>query len=237
MTMSGDSAHAALVLVVEDDRQLQRLLDAQLREHGYRTTLAATGKDALERALRQRPDLMLLDLNLPDIGGAEVCRQLKAAAETAHVRILMLTGRASEDDRVAGFEAGADDYVCKPFSLRELMLRLRALGRRDAGVRPSHDAIRRCGLIAIDPAAFAVTVDERPIVVSKTELRLLMLLSEQAGRVYSYAELSYGLWQALDDPQVARLQTHVRRLKAKLGAAAGALELVGAVGYRLRPPD
>jgi two-component system, OmpR family, phosphate regulon response regulator PhoB len=231
---TGDSAHAALVLVVEDDRQLARLLDGQLREHGFRTTLAATGKEALERAQRQRPDLMLLDLNLPDIAGADVCRQVKAAVETAHVRVLMLTGRATEEDRVAGFEAGADDYVCKPFSLRELILRIHALDRRDAGARTTSDAIRRCGPITIDPAAYSVAVDERPVVVSKTELRLLVLLSEQAGRVYSYAELSYGLWQALEDPQVTRLQTHVRRLKAKLGAAAGHVELVGTVGYRLR---
>ena len=173
-----------MILVVDDDDDLRRLLDRELQAAGYRVTQSASGAEALERARRHQPTLVLLDLNLPDVDGIEVLRQLKATPQTARAGVLLLSGRAAERDRIAGFELGADDYVSKPFSLRELLLRVQAVYRRLGGVDgDGGDGVRRAGRIEIDPGAFVVRVDGAAVGLTITEFRLLQALSEAAGRV------------------------------------------------------
>ncbi len=222
-----------MILVVDDDRDLRDLLDRELTRAGHRVVQAATGGEALERARVHRPSLVLLDLMLPDLDGAEVLRRLRAAAATARAAIVLLSGRTSEAERVAGLELGADDYVVKPFSVRELLLRIAAVQRRlDGGDGASR--VRRAGRIEIDPAAFVARVDGAPVPLTVTEFRLLEALSERRGRVCTRAELQERAGSGPHGPHSRVLQTHVRRLRNKLGDAGAQIETVRAVGYRLR---
>ncbi len=221
-----------MILVVDDDADLRRLLDRELEAAGYQVAQSASGAEAIERARRHQPTLVLLDLNLPDLDGIEVLRQLKAVPSTARAGVVLLSGRASEADRIAAFELGADDYVIKPFSVRELLLRVRAVYRR-LGNGGAH-ALRRAGRIEIDPGAFVVRVDGAAVGLTITEFRLLQALSEAAGRVCARAELESRAGCGPHVPKSRVLQTHMRRLRHKLGDAGAAVETVRAVGYRLR---
>jgi DNA-binding response OmpR family regulator len=176
---------------------------------------------------------VLLDLNLPDLDGIEVLRRLKAQPTTARAAVVLLSARTSEQDRIAAFELGADDYVAKPFSLRELLLRVQAVYRRFHG-SGGDEPVRRAGRIEIDPGAFVVRVDGAPVTVTITEFRLLQALSEAAGRVCARAELEARAGCGPHVPHSRVLQTHLRRLRHKLGDAGAAIETVRAVGYRLR---
>jgi two-component system phosphate regulon response regulator PhoB len=178
--------------------------------------------------------VVLLDLNLPDVGGEEVLRQLRQGRGGESMGIILLTGRASERDRILGFESGADDYVAKPFSLRELLLRVDAVCRRRRGPSELGDGVQRTGRIEIDRAAFVVRVDGAPVPVTVTEFRLLEALTDEVGRVCTRAELLGRVGSVTRDPHARVLQTHMRRLRHKLGAAAEQIETVRAVGYRLR---
>jgi two-component system, OmpR family, phosphate regulon response regulator PhoB len=224
-----------MILVVDDDADLRHLLDRELQAAGYRVTQSASGAEALERARRHQPTLVLLDLNLPDVDGIEVLRQLKATPQTARAGVLLLSGRAAERDRIAGFELGADDYVSKPFSLRELVLRVQAVYRRlSGGGGDGGDGVRRAGRIEIDPGAFVVRVDGLTVGLTITEFRLLQALSEAGGRVCTQPELESRVGCGPHVPNSRVLQTHVRRLRHKLGDAGSTIETVRAVGYRLR---
>ena len=226
-----------MILVVDDDADLRRLLDRELQAAGYRVTQSASGAEAIERARRHQPTLVLLDLNLPDLDGIEVLRQLKSVPATARAGVLLLSGRSGEDDRVAAFELGADDYVVKPFSLRELLLRVQAVYRRLNGNGNGADAgelIRRAGRIEIDPGAFVVRVDGAEVALTITEFRLLQALSEAAGRVCTRLELESRAGSGPHSPSSRVLQTHMRRLRHKLGDAGSTIETVRAIGYRLR---
>jgi len=173
-------------------------------------------------------------LNLPDVDGIEVLRQLKAGPATARAGVMLLSGRAGEHDRIAAFEAGADDYVAKPFSLRELLLRVQAVLRRLSSGGEAGDGVRRAGRIEIDAGAFVVRVDGAPVALTITEFRLLQALSEAKGRVCARGELEARAGCGPHVPDSRVLQTHVRRLRQKLGEAGGAIETVRGVGYRLR---
>jgi DNA-binding response OmpR family regulator len=224
-----------VILVVDDDDDLRRLLERELQAAGYRVTQAASGAEAIERARRHLPSLVLLDMGLPDLDGVEVLRRLKASPATARAAVVMVSGRCGEADRIAGFELGADDYIGKPFSLRELMLRVQAVHRRVNGHESDViDAIRRAGRIEIDPGAFVVRVDGASVALTVTEFRLLQALSDRGGRVCTHAELEARAGGAAHVPQSRVLQTHMRRLRRKLGEAGASIETVRAVGYRLR---
>ena len=224
-----------MILVVDDDADLRRLLERELEAAGYRVTQAASGSEALERARRHLPALVLLDMSLPDVDGVEVLRRLKASPSTAHVAVVLLSGRCAEADRIAGLELGADDYIGKPFSLRELLLRVQAVHRRvNGGDGDAIDAVRRAGRIEIDPGAFVVRVDGAPVALTVTEFRLLQALSERGGRVCTHAELEARAGGGAHVPESRVVQTHMRRLRRKLGDAGSAIETVRAIGYRLR---
>jgi two-component system phosphate regulon response regulator PhoB len=225
--------NSGLVLIVDDEKDLRTLLDFNLRRAGYRTAQAASAREGLQRAGSQRPDLILLDLNLPDFSGTDVCRQLKADPATQAIPVVMLTARTAESDRIAGFELGADDYVAKPFSVRELLLRVEVLLKRRTGADPKKPMLRS-GPIEIDTEAFLARVDGREVDLALLEYRLLCFLVEGAGKVRTREELLRRVWQYPRDSQSRTLETHVKRLRAKLGPAGDLIETVRSVGYRIR---
>jgi two-component system phosphate regulon response regulator PhoB len=225
----------ALVLIVDDEKDLRTLLDFNLKRSGYRTVHAASGGEALQRAGSHNPDLILLDLNLPDVPGTDVCRQLKSDPATSTIPVVMLTARSAESDRIAGFELGADDFVPKPFSVRELVLRVEAILRRGQVAAPASDKRRlRAGPIEIDTEAFLVRVDGSEVTLALLEYRLLCFLIEGAGRVRTREELLRRVWEYPRDSDSRTIETHVKRLRAKLGKAGELVETVRSVGYRIR---
>jgi two-component system phosphate regulon response regulator PhoB len=234
------SESGALVLIVDDEKDLRSLLDFNLKQAGYRTLHAATGTEALQRASSQRPDLILLDLNLPDLPGTEVCRRLKADPSTQPIPIIMLTARGAEADRVAGFELGAEDYVAKPFSVRELILRIDVARRRFPPVNGQRAASQQplsVGNIELDPSTFVVRVDGEEVKLALLEFKLLAYLMEGEGRVRSRQDLLKHVWGYPLDSDSRTIETHVKRLRAKLGPAGDLIETVRSVGYRMRVPE
>jgi two-component system phosphate regulon response regulator PhoB len=223
------------VLVVDDERDLVSLLDFNLRQAGMETSLAYSGGQALEEARRRVPDLVLLDLMLPDQSGTDVCRQLKGDPRTRAVPVIMLTARGEELDRVVGFELGADDYVVKPFSVRELILRVKAVLRRAR--QPVTDAPRvELGPVRLDLEAHRCYVDGVEIELTPLEFKLLHLLVTRAGRVQTRERLLTDVWEMSSELETRTVDTHVKRLREKLGSARDLLETVRGVGYRLMDP-
>jgi two-component system phosphate regulon response regulator PhoB len=223
------------VLVVDDERDLVSLLDFNLRQSGFETTLAYAGEEALGAARRRPPDLVLLDLMLPDMSGTEVCRQLKSDPRTRSVPVIVLTARGEELDRVVGFELGADDYVVKPFSVRELILRVKAVLRR-AGQQRSDKPVTEVGPVRIDVDAHRAWVRGEPLDLTPLEFKLLSTLVTRAGRVQSRERLLADVWEMSSELETRTVDTHVKRLREKLGPARDMLETVRGVGYRLLDP-
>jgi two-component system phosphate regulon response regulator PhoB len=223
------------ILIVDDERDLLSLLEFNLRQAGFETTLAASGDAALRELRRKVPDLVLLDLMLPDISGTEVCRHIKTDPRTKGVPVVMLTAKGDELDKVVGFELGADDYVTKPFSVRELVLRLRAVLRR-AGAPPADRPPDAVGPIKVDVEAHRAYVEGAEVVLTPLEFRLLTTLMERAGRVQSREQLLMDVWEMSSELETRTVDTHVKRLREKLGEARDLLETVRGVGYRLVDP-
>lgn len=219
------------VLLVDDERDLLSLLDFNLRAAGFETALATTGEQALAQVKRKVPDLVLLDLMLPDVPGTEVCRQLKADPRTKHVPVVMLTAKGEEVDRVVGFELGADDYVVKPFSVRELLLRIDVILRRGASEQPGKGAID-FGSLKVDREAHRAWVAGAEIELTPLEFKLLVTLFERKNRVQSRAALLDDVWGIQADVTSRTVDTHVKRLREKLGAAGDYVETVRGIGYR-----
>ncbi len=230
------------VVVVDDEEAFRDLLTFNLAEAGMEAEGASTGADGLAAVQRMRPAVVILDLMLPDVSGTEVCRRLRSDPATAEVGVLMLTARGDEYDRIVGFEVGADDYVVKPFSVRELVLRVRALARRtlersqasaaaDAGKR-----LRRGGL-EIDPVRHRVFLESEEVVLRPLEFKLLALFLENPGRVFSRADLLEEVWGMPRELSTRTVDTHIRRLRSRLGPYEDAIETVPGFGYRLKDPD
>jgi two-component system phosphate regulon response regulator PhoB len=230
----------AAILIVDDERDLLAVLDFNLRQAGFETLLASTGAEALAQARRRVPDLVLLDLMLPDISGTEVCRTLKGDPRTRHVPVLMLTAKGEEVDKVVGFELGAEDYVTKPFSVRELVLRVRALLRRAQAAPAPAEAPRGpepVGAIRVDVSAHRAYVGGEEVPLTPLEFRLLVTLMSRVGRVQSREQLLEDVWEMSSELETRTVDTHVKRLREKLGAARDLLETVRGVGYRLVSPS
>ena len=229
---------SALILIVEDEADLVTTLEYNLRNEGYQTRTAQTGRVGLELATRDPvPDLVLLDLMLPDISGTEVCRRLRANPATAKVPVLMLTAKGEEIDRVVGFEVGADDYVVKPFSLRELLLRVDAILRR---TRPEQESSTQIvfGRLTLDEAAHRAWIDDEETALTALEFKLLVTFLSRRGRVQSRERLLDDVWGYGVGVTTRTVDTHVKRLREKLGPAGGYIETVRGVGYRFRArPD
>lgn len=224
------------ILIVDDEEDLRELLDIHLRREGFRTTLAANAEEALVCARAETPCLVVLDLMLPDLSGTEVCRRLRADAKTAAVPVIMLTAKGEEIDRVVGFEVGADDYVVKAsFSMREFVLRVRAVLRRH-GKAPREQSKRSApishGSLEIDEGGHQVFVDGAEVELTATEFKLLMALATRPGRVQSRGLLLQEVWDLPADLNTRTVDTHVKRLREKLGVASVHLQTVRGVGYR-----
>src|SRR6185312_6247343 len=229
----------ARILVIEDEKDLQEVLAYNLRQAGHTPFLVGGVRDALAAVAEHRPDLVLLDLMLPDVSGIEICRRIKSAPATKDIPIVMVTAKGDEVDRVVGFELGADDYVVKPYSLRELLLRVEAVLRRTAPT-PSGGArtVMVFGKLRVDRDAHRVWVDDHEITLTALELRLLSTLLERRGRVQSRPALLDDVWGMSGDVTTRTVDTHVKRLREKLGEAGVYIETVRGVGYRFTPaPD
>jgi two-component system phosphate regulon response regulator PhoB len=223
----------ARILVVEDEPDLQKVLDYNLKQAGHEPLSALRGRDALELARSRRPDVILLDIMLPDLPGTEVCRALKSDAATRGIPVIMLTARGEEIDRVVGFELGADDYVVKPFSVRELLLRIQAVLRRGAEPMAEESAGRvEFGCLTFDRAAHRAWVDAVEVELTALEFKLLATLYDRRDRVQSRATLLDDVWGITADITTRTVDTHVKRLREKLAAARDYVETVRGVGYR-----
>jgi two-component system phosphate regulon response regulator PhoB len=246
--MTGTKGTERRVLVVEDEPDLTELLAFNLQAGGYKVETANTGARALAEIDSFLPDVVLLDLMLPDMLGTEICRRIRAQADKNQPAVIMLTAKGEEIDRVVGFEVGADDYVVKPFSMRELLLRVNACFRSNTGPVPTqnpgsgpHDATaspdrRRkylVGPLTIDVDGHHVFVDGKEIHLSVIEMRLLTYLVEHRGRLCSRDDLLEDVWGYKPDVSTRTVDTHIKRLRDKLGAAGPLLETVRGVGYRL----
>jgi two-component system, OmpR family, phosphate regulon response regulator PhoB len=225
-----------LVLVVEDEKDLAELVQFNLQKAGYETLCARSGDEALMLTRTRTPDLVLLDLMLPGIPGTEVCRQLKSTARTRNVPVIIVTARGEEVDRVVGFELGADDFVTKPFSMRELILRVRAVLRR--GENGESDVLQeRIGPLRIDPAAHRAFVGDAEMQLTALEFNLLSTFMSRVGRLQTRETLLRDVWGMSGELQTRTVDTHVKRLREKLGEGRDLLETVRGSGYRLVDPE
>ena len=228
-----DSGMSDRILVVEDEKDLAHVLEYNLRQAGFDPLIACDGAAGLRMARDVKPALVLLDVMLPDLSGIEVCKKLKADAATSSMPVVMLTARGEESDRVKGLEAGADDYVTKPFSVREVMLRVRAVLRRTAGKTPTAATVGEAhGVLKIDRGAHRVHVGKKEIELTATEFRLLTDLIDASGRVRTRDALLDRVWGYAPEVVSRTVDTHVRRLREKLLDAGSYVVTVRGVGYR-----
>ena len=226
---------ASRVLIVEDERDIRDLVLFHLEREGFQVSSASSGEEALRQVRHASPDLVLLDLMLPAMGGLEVCRKLRQDPATVALPIVMLTAKGDEVDRVLGLELGADDYIVKPFSPKELLARVRAVLRR-AKPAPGAAAIA-IGALAIDPGTRMVTVQGAPLTLTHKEFELLGALADAQGRVLSREFLLDRVWgySRAGEIESRTVDVHVRRLRVKLGPEGRRILTVKSVGYRLDP--
>ena len=226
----------ATILVVDDEPDITALVAYHLAKVGYRVSTAATGADALRAAREERPALIVLDRMLPDIDGDEVLAQLRAGPRGHDIAVLVLTARRDESDRIRGLALGADDYLTKPFSPQELVLRIAAILRRSRDIRASTTDLLVVGPLEIDRGHHRVSLSGREIELTATEFKLLLTLAQRRGRVQSRGQLLEDVWDASPDVQTRTVDMHVQRLRTKLGADGGGdlIETIRGFGYRLR---
>lgn len=222
------------ILVIEDEQDLGSLLEYNLRADGHEAEVVRTGAAGVSRARSWKPDLVLLDLMLPDIAGSEVARLIREG-ETRRTPIIMVTARGEEVDRVKGLELGADDYVVKPFSVKELLLRVKAVLRRQSETGAAKDGPRQLakGEIALDVERHEVKVGGKPVVLTALEFRLLKTFLERPGRVQTRETLLSDVWGIDAEITTRTVDTHIKRLREKLGPAGDVIETIRGVGYKL----
>ena len=225
------------ILLVEDEPDIAEVLQYNLEKEGFQVELAGRGDAGLEAVRRESPDLILLDLMLPGLDGLELTRLLKRDPATSHLPIVMLTARSEEVDRIVGLELGADDYISKPFSPREVVLRVKAVLRRlqPEPAEGSAGELLQVGGIELDISGHQLRLGGRDVPLTATEFRLLRLLMERQGRVQTRGQLLSDVWGYAEDIDSRTVDTHIRRLRRKLGSEADRIETVIGVGYRLRP--
>jgi two-component system phosphate regulon response regulator PhoB len=232
--VTDQSATGERVLVVDDEPDVVDLVAYHLAKSGYSVSTATSGPEGLAVAQRDKPSIIVLDLMLPGLSGFEVMRELRGDPATARMAVLMLTARATESDRIRGLTVGADDYLTKPFSPQELVLRVGAILRRVKGSRHDSEDVRQVGPLRIESTAHRVTVDGREVDLTPTEFKLLLLLAERKGSVQPRNLLLEMVWEAAPDIQTRTVDMHVQRLRAKLGPAGELIETVRGLGYRIK---
>jgi two-component system phosphate regulon response regulator PhoB len=224
------------ILVIEDEKDIGDLVEYHLKQSGFQVVRAPDGTSGLEQAIKGKPDLIILDLMLPGLDGKDVCRTLKSNPATQTIPVLMLTAKAEELDRVVGFELGADDYVTKPFSPRELILRIKAiLRRRPSGTEEAK--VIRIGDLLIDVDRHQVSIKDRPISLTSTEFKLLLELASKRGRVQTRQSLLNRVWGYTFEGYERTVDTHIRRLREKLEEMADCIETLRGFGYRFREEE
>ena len=221
------------VLIVEDEQDISELVRYNLEQAGYQTISASDGAEALDKVQHEQPDLVVLDLMLPGLDGKEVCRRIRQDDQTRSIPVIMLTAKAEEIDRIVGFELGADDYLTKPFSPRELVLRIQAVLRRLQQPHDQTTVLRSTGLV-IDPERHRVEVMGDEVQLTATEFRLLSYLASRTGRVQTREILLDEVWGYPYEGYARTVDTHVRRLRKKLGPLKDKIETIRGVGYRFR---
>jgi len=224
------------ILVVEDDKHISRLVKYNVDKSGYNCLVAEDGEEALDILGRQNIDLIILDIMLPEIDGFEVCRTLKQDIKLKNIPIIMLTAKGEEVDRIVGLELGADDYVVKPFSPRELMLRVKAVLRRKKMPESPRDIITR-GALVVDTAKHKVTVYNKDVELTPIEFKLLVTLLERAGRMQSRDQLLSDVWGMHSDVFTLTVDTHIKRLREKLGKMGKLIETIRGMGYRCKEDE
>lgn len=227
------------VLVVDDEPDVTGLVAYHLKAKGHTVETVNDPLCSIGVARSFLPDLVILDVMMPGLNGLQVCRMLRSDPKLKAVPILFLTAKVEESDRIQGFEVGGDDYVCKPFSVKELVLRVQSMLRRAPEVAPAETGRLEVGRIVLDADRHAVTVNGAPVELTATEFRLLHLLMERRGRVQTRERLLIDVWNYSTEVDTRTIDTHVRRLREKLGAEAAWIETVRGVGYRVaerRPP-
>lgn len=238
MSTAAAKASPARILVVEDERDIAALVAYHLTKEGYRVRTAEGGAEALEAVAAERPDLLVLDLMLPGFSGYDVLQEIRRSAELADVPVVVLTARRDEADRVKGLELGADDYVTKPFSPRELVLRVGAVLRRtQSPAVMGTSRLLRGGPVTVDLSAMTAYLNDEPLDLTPTEYRLLTTLLERRGRVQTRQQLLETAWDIHARIETRTVDMHVQRLRAKLGDAGAWIETVRGFGYRFRARD
>ena len=220
-------------MIVEDEQDIVDLIEYHLKQSGFSVLKALDGPSGLEKARKEHPGLIILDLMLPGMDGKDVCRALKSHLLTQSIPILMLTAKSDEMDRVIGFELGADDYVTKPFSPRELVLRVKAILRRKESPQES-DKVIQIGELLIDVGRHSVSIRKMPIQLTSTEFKLLLELASKRGRVQTRAILLDKVWGYTYEGYARTVDTHIRRLREKLGPLGEYIETIRGVGYRFQ---
>jgi len=233
---------APRILVVEDEPDIAALIAYQLTREGFRVETASSGTEALTAVSREIPDLLVLDRMLPGLSGDEVLQSLRQQQATASIPVLVLTAKREQEDRIRGLELGADDYLTKPFSPRELVLRVQSILRRiQQTAGESGGRLLRAGPLVVDVSAHQVTLEGEEVNLTPTEFRLLQALMERRGRTQSRRQLLERAWdvesEISDRIQTRTVDMHIRRLRAKLGEVGEWVETVRGFGYRLRIPD
>lgn len=229
----------AKILIIEDEPDLLDMVAYNLRAAGHEVFEAQTATEGLAQLRKARPELVLLDLMLPDLPGTEVCKQIKADPQMASTQVMMITAKGEEIDRVVGFELGADDYVVKPFSVRELVLRVQAVLRRQPANEAAEETAVRFGQLSLDRERHRVEVENEEVVLTALEFKLLWTLLSRRGRVQSRERLLEDVWELNPELSTRTVDTHVKRLREKLGVAGAYVETVRGVGYRFQesPPS
>ncbi|HZC68922.1 MAG TPA: response regulator transcription factor [Nitrospirales bacterium] len=238
--MTPQKPGADKILVIEDDRHISELLSTTLARERFTPIVAQDGGIGLNEARRLLPSLILLDLMLPTMDGWEVCRRLRAEEKTRDIPIIMVTAKGDEEDRVAGLELGADDYMAKPFSTRELVARIRALLRRKAGHATNTAGLLRVGALEIDPDRHVITVNGTPFHLTMMEFAILQRLAQEPGRVFTRDQLLTFLWGEDCYVQQHNLDVHIHAIRKKIEADPGQplyVQTVRGIGYRLRDPN
>lgn len=226
---------ANTILLVEDDEDIRQLLTFTFEAAGFDVITRSDGQEGLDAAIAEIPDVVILDIMLPSMSGLDICKMLKRNAETESIPVIMLTARGEEVDRVVGLELGADDYVVKPFSPRELVLRVRAVLKRNTPVEPvsKGTSLKMDGLV-VDMDAYKVLIDDEEVLLTATEFKLLAELLKNKGRVRTRDQLLNTVWGYEFEGYARTVDTHVRRLRQKIGEYAKYIETMRGVGYRFK---
>jgi len=223
-----------LILIVEDEKDISNLISHNLKKAGFRVIPALNGTAALSKAKESLPDLILLDLLLPDLEGTEVYKLLKQNPKTKGIPVIMVTAKGEEVDRIVGLELGADDYITKPFSVRELVLRVKAVLKRTRGEKEGKKEIVKAGDITIDKQGYKAWAGKEMVSLTATEFKLLLELMENPGKVMTRDTLLSNVWGYSYEGYARTVDTHIRRLREKLGKAGDSIETVRGIGYCFR---